>query len=359
MSQPVDRMYVVAQSGGIAVLNLYDDGSIEPFDEPVPTGAGTFCVRTTPDHRFLYTAQGLGLGTPYSLRQAFSPALLTFAIADDGTLRKVDTLPLDRTPVAMALSGDGRHLYLGIGNGPAGFFRGALAHYRIGDDGRPVADGDPIRLGRFLDGAPQPYLSPDGTRLYIASVFAKSIVWFDIDDDGTPHGPAGRAKSSGVFPITPVFAAGGDFLYVPNEQSKSITAFAVAPGGALTELPGSPYPTGKFPHNPVAGADGRFVWFANTMSHTIDGFAVDPDGALRRVPGCPVDTEPGPAMLALSSDGTRLYLVSSPVFKNGSKVVVTCFFIGDDGSLRPSGHAPAPTGLAFADGPSAAVVPLA
>lgn len=63
------------------------------------------------------------------------------------------------------------------------------------------------------------------------------------------------------------------------------------------------------------------MWFANTMSHTIDGFAVDPDGALRRVPGCPVDTEPGPAMLALSSDGTRLYLVYLlyPVFKNGSK----------------------------------------
>ncbi|MFT4199238.1 lactonase family protein [Gordonia sp. (in: high G+C Gram-positive bacteria)] len=359
MSKPVDRMYVVAQGGGIAALNLYGDGSVDHLvADPYPTGAGTFCVRTTPDGKYLYTAQGMGLGLPYSIRQARKPALLTYSIADDGTLTKIDEFALDRTPVAMAVSADGRNLYLGVGNGPAGFFRGAIAHHRIRDDGTPAPVGEPIRMGRFLDGAPQPYLTPDGKRLYVASVFAKSVVWFDVADDGALSGPVGRVKSSGLFPITPVFSTSGDYLYVANEQSKSITAFHVAGDGGLVELPDSPYATGKFPHNPVATADGRFVYFANTMSHSIDGFAIGADGSLTRVPGAPVATEPGPAMLAVSSDGTWLYLISSPVFKEGSKVVVTSFRIDDDGSLQPSGHEPVPTGLVFADGPSAAVLPV-
>jgi 6-phosphogluconolactonase len=258
----------------------------------------------------------------------------------------------------MAISGDGRHLYLGVGRGPAGFFSGGVAHFRIDAQGIPAVAGDRVRLGRFLDGAAQPVLSPDGRSLYVASVIAKALVRLDIRQDGSLSEPADRTPSTGVFPITPVFSPDGRFFYVPNEQSQSITGFGVAADGSLTELPDSPYPTGKIPHNPVFSKDGRFVYFANTLSDTITGYAVQPDGRLVPVPGSPFDTPAGPAMLTRSTDGNWLCLVSSPIFRNGSRVVVTCYRIRPDGSLTPSGHDPDPTGLRFADGPSALMIPV-
>ncbi|AHH17576.1 3-carboxymuconate cyclase [Nocardia nova SH22a] len=357
----VDRLYVVAQGGGIGAFDLFDDGSLSPLEgSPYPTGAGTFCIVASPDRRFVYVAAGMGLGTPYSLRQTFSPELITFRVRGDGTLSRAGELALPRlsTPVSMAMSGDGRNLYLGVGRGPAGFFRGGVRHFRIDEQGFPVAGGDTVRLGRFLDGAAQPVLSPDGRRLYIASVIAKALVRLDIQEDGSLSRPADRTPSTGTFPITPVFSPDGRFFYVANEQSQSITGFGVAADGTLTELPGSPYPTGKIPHNPVFSKDGRFVYFANTLSDTITGYEVQPDGRLVPVPGSPFRTPVGPAMLSRSSDGAWLCLVSSPIFRKGSRVVVTTYRIQSDGSLTHSGHEPAPTGLQFADGPSAVTIPV-
>src|SRR5215469_4282997 len=119
---PVDRMYVVAQSGGIAALELFGDGSMVPMPgSPYPTGAGTFCIRASPDRRFLYVAAGMGLGFPLSLRQTFSPQFETFRVETDGSLRRAgDPLRLPRrwTPVTIAISDDGNNLYLGVGRGP-------------------------------------------------------------------------------------------------------------------------------------------------------------------------------------------------------------------------------------------------
>jgi len=358
---PVDRMYVVAQSGGIAALDLFEDGSMTPLhSSPYPTGAGTFCIKASPDRKFLYVAAGMGLGFPVSLRQTFSPELLTFRIERDGSLRRAGEplrLPRRYTPVTLAISNDGRNLYLGVGRGPAGFFRGRIAHFRIGSDGLPRTAGLPILLGRFTDGAAQPLISPNGRNVYVASVIAKALVRLQIREDGSLSQPVERTISSGVFPITPAFSLDGRFLYVANEQSKSITGFRVADDGSLAELPGSPYPTGKIPHNPILSKDGRFIYFANTLSDNITAYAVRSDGELAPLPGSPFASPPGPATLSRSTDGTWLYLVSSPIFKGGSKVVVTSYRIQSDGTLARSEHPSAHTGLRFADGPSSVVLP--
>jgi 6-phosphogluconolactonase len=328
---------------------------------PYPTGAGTFCIKASPDRRILYVAPGRGLGTRVSRHQKNSPQLVAFRVQNDGSLHPIGeplALPPKSTPVTMAISADGRNLYLGIGSGPAGFFNGAIAHFRITDDGRPHVAGPPVRLGRRIDGAAQPILSTDGKHLYVASVIAKAIVRLDILEDGSLSQPRERTKSSGVFPITPAFSADGRTLYVANEQSKSISAFRVAPGGSLAELPSSPYPTGRIPHNPALSRDGRFIYFANTFSGNITGYAIGPDGTLTPLAGSPFRTPVGPAMLSVSTSGTWLYLISSPFFGRQKPVVVTSWRIGPDGDLERSGHPPAPTGLQFADGPSSIVLPI-
>ena len=75
------------------------------------------------------------------------------------------------------------------------------------------------------------------------------------------------------------------------------------------------------------------------------------------VSGSPFASAPGPATLSRSTDGTWLYLVSSPIFKDGSHVVVTSYRIQPNGTLVRSEHPPAHTGLRFADGPSSVVLP--
>jgi 6-phosphogluconolactonase len=359
---PVDHLYVVAQSGGIAAFDLFEDGSMRPLHgSPLPTGAGTFNIAASPDRKYVYIAPGLGLGMPISWKQSSRPHLATYRVLGNGMLDLVGqplALPRKTTPVTMAFSRDGRHLYLGVGRGPAGFFGGAVAHFRVGSDGRPQPAGAPVSLGRWNDGAAQPILSPDGRSLYIASVIAKSIIRLDIGDDGSLSAPVERKISSGVFPITPAISNDGRFIYFANEQSQSITGFRIGAGNALTELEGSPYPTGKIPHNPVFSKDGRFVYFANTFSDTITGYEVKSDGNLVALAGSPFATPPGPAALARSTDGKWLYLVSSPVFRHGSKVIVSSYAIEADGALRPTGGGNA-TGLRFADGPSVLLLPAA
>ncbi|WP_158675765.1 lactonase family protein [Nocardia stercoris] len=359
---PVDRLYVVAQNGCVAVLDLFADGSLEPLaGSPYRTSAGSFCVAASPERRVVYVATGVGLGTPFSLGQTLAPELFSFHVRDDGTLERAGAplaLPRLSMPVSMAVSTDSRNLYLGVGRGPAGFFRGSIAHFRLDEHGIPTASGAVVRLGRFLDGVAQPIVSPDGKRLYVASVIAKAIVRLDIQADGALSQAVARSPSTGVFPITPAFAPDGRFLYVANELSQSITGFRVARDGSLDELPRSPYPTGKIPHNPVFSRDGRFVYFANTLSHTVTGYEVQACGDLVPVPGSPFEMPVEPATVARSTDGTWLYLVSSPILQAGSVVVVTSHRIQPDGSLTPSGHQPIPTGLKFADGPSAIVFPV-
>ncbi|ALJ19809.1 lactonase family protein [Microbacterium sp. No. 7] len=361
-SGPVDRMYVVAQSGGIAAFDLYEDGSITPLPgSPYPSGAGTFSIVASPDRRRLYVAPGLGLGMPFSWKQARRPQLATFRVRDDGTLEEAAEpirLPWQVTAVGMAISPDGRNLYVGVGRGPAGMFKGAIARFRIDDDGLPHLAGVPISMGTARDGIPQLVLTPDGTTLYVADTPKRSVLRFAVGEDGALSGPLQSILADGEFPITPVLSRDGRFFYVPNERSESITGYRVGDDGSLARLADSPYPAEKFPHNPVAGRDGRFVYFANTMSDSITAYEIGPDGALAHLPGSPYPTLPGPAMLSLSTDGTRLYLVSSPIFVDGSHVVITSYRIQADGTIVRSEHPPTPTGLRFADGPSSVILPI-
>ncbi|ALJ19252.1 lactonase family protein [Microbacterium sp. No. 7] len=356
---PINRLYVVAQSGTIAAYDAHADGSLTPLPgSPYPTGAGTFAIKARPDGRVVYVAPGHGLGSRFSAHQRKSPQLVAFRVRDDGTLQQLGApLPLPLTPVSMDISADGRNLYLGVGSWRAGFFKGGIAHVRLDDDGTPHLAGPPVPLGKRTDGAAQPIISPDGTHLYVASVIAKSVVRLDIRDDGSLTAPVERTKSGGVFPITPAFSADGDTLYVANEQSKSISAFRVSPTGSLSELPSSPYPTGRIPHNPALTPDGRYVYFANTLSNTVTGYEIQSDGALAPVPGSPFATGVGPATSTISSNGEWLYLVSSPAFGKERPVDITTWRIQPDGGLVRSAHEPVPTGQQFADGPSAIVLP--
>lgn len=358
---PTDRVYLVAQSGNIAGFNAYEDGSLGALPgSPFPTGAGTFAIKARPARDVLYVACGQGLGSKVSRHQKRKPLLTALSIASDGTLKQLGqplTLPVGLTPVSFDISRDGRQLYLGLGSGPAGFFHGGVGHFRLADDGTPSLAGL-TKFGKVTDGAVQPVISPDGRKLYAASVLARSVVTLDIREDGTLIGPSARNRASGRFPITPGFSKDGRTLYIAHEQSKSLGAFRVGDDGRLTELPSSPYRTGAVPHNPAFTPDGTYVYWANTLSNNVTGYAVQPDGSLVPTPGSPFATPVGPAASAISTSGEWLYLVSSRPLSGDKSVFVTSWRIGADGNLTRSSHGQVPTGLVGADGPSIIVLPV-
>ncbi|WP_439678387.1 lactonase family protein [Embleya sp. MST-111070] len=351
-----ERLYVTAQSGGITALGLSADGTPRPLPgSPYTSGAGTFNLVTTPDHRYMYGAAGLGLGSPDSTSQP--PQLETFRIAKNGTLARVGApLPLPNTPVSMAVSADGRHLFLGLGDGIAGFNNGAIASFTIGRDGVPVPNGAPVKLGTYEDGAAMPVLSKDGKALYVTSYLAKSIVRFAVHRDGTLSGPLQRIDA-GDAPITPAVAPDGRTLYIANETGGTVRAFTIAADHSLRSL-AAPFPSGGYPHNFSFGRNGRQVYVANTMTNDVSGYSVRADGTLTPLPGSPYAGGPEgtmPDMPLLSADGRRLYVVDyqSAAGPNHANASLRVYHVRRDGGLVPDGRAPYDLGIRGSDGPSA------
>lgn len=357
-----DRMYMVAQGGGIAALNLYDDGSADPLPgSPYPCGAGTIGFQASPDGRFLYTPAGLGLGQKVSRHQTFKPEIGTFRVEDDGTLTQVgEPLKLGKfwVPMTTDMSADGKNLYLGVGRAVAALFLGGIMHFRIQDDGTPTPAGKPLKLGRFFNGIVQPKISLDGTKLYAVAALGNTIHTLDIHPDGSLSRPVDSIRSSGTFPINPVYSPNKKFLYIPNERSKSISAYAIGEDGLLSESLSSPYAAGSMVHNPTFSKDGRFAWVANVLDHTIGAYAVRETGELIPLPGSPYPCPIGPMDFAITSDGKWLHVTSSPLNGRRCPVQVTSFAIQPDGTLVRSEHSPVQTGLKFVDGPSVYTFPV-
>ncbi|MCG3753938.1 beta-propeller fold lactonase family protein [Amycolatopsis sp. Poz14] len=367
-AQPADRAYVVAQSGGVATIDLFSDGSVQRNAPLFPTGSGTFGITASPDRRHLYVAPGTGLGTASDPTQ--KPQLVTIRVGSAGQLQPVGQ-PLDLaaglTPVSAAFSHDGRDLYLGVGNIVAGFVNGAVLHFRIGDDGTPVQQGGPVALGLPLDGAAEPIVSPDGKSLYVASYLASSIVRFAIQPDGSLSGkPVDRVTGVST-PITPAVSPDGRFLYIADEQSQSITAFRIRPDDSLEPVPGSPFPTGAIPHNFVFSSDGKHLYSANTAGASpaglltgdgsVSAFDVRDDGSLAPLPGSPYRTLAGPIMVNRSTDGRWLYVTSSRQLVGDKKVMFSSYPIRPDGTVDTSAAHSVETGQQTADGPEAVVLP--
>ncbi|MFT3887235.1 MAG: beta-propeller fold lactonase family protein [Arachnia sp.] len=358
--QAVDRLYVCSQSGGIAAIDLMSDGSMRALpDSPYPSGAGAFALMLTPDAQYLYSAAGLGLGSVLSVDQP--PQVESFRVRPDGGLEElVAPLPLEQTPVTLAMSPDGRNLYVGVGDGWGGMNgHGAVVHFRIGEDGTPVQVGDAYRLGRDDDGVPQPAVSRDGAWLYVLSFPTQSVIRFRIHNDGTLSKEPIDRVATGDSPINPMFSPDGRHLYVANERVETITVFAIAPDGSLSPVPGSPFPSSRVPHNFVFSADGTRMYSGNTGGHTISGFAVRPDGGLDPLPYSPYAAGSYPMRPLISTDGARLYLVYSDPDEIGDmmgEIRVASYLIQANGSLLSTGQPPARTGIACADGDCAALV---
>ncbi|WIM99576.1 caspase family protein [Actinoplanes oblitus] len=249
-------------------------------------------------------------------------------------------LPYDLTPPGLAISPDGRWLYVTVNRQSSGSGKRPT--------GRLVSIDTRTRLaGGTMDvtpGAGDAAISPGGEHLYFVSRYQNGVTvidklgaqptgisGFDLPGDGTAN--------RGV-----ALAPDGKHLFVADDSGNRIwsadltkdirkpsirsfsTTFAVrltvpSPDGKYLYLAGGPpaagarfdlgtgrqdpsFPVGSGPRDLVVSRDGRHVYLAAYGADRIDvGDTSAPRVARSITPGCGIH----PQALALNADGTRLY----------------------------------------------------
>jgi DNA-binding beta-propeller fold protein YncE len=201
---------------------------------------------------------------------------------------------------AVAVSGDGRNLYVGGGTSIAIFLRdaktGALTQLAgpLGCVSSSTGTGCGHAVG--LSGVSQMALSPDGTHLYAVSSIAGSVTGFarDVKTGAItqlhgaagcvrPGGEGGCASGTGLAGATALaISPDGRSLYVAGHDANAVASFSIDPiGGALLQLGGKAACV-RGGDDPGACLDGRALLGA-------DALTVSPDGATVYVAARDVD----------------------------------------------------------------------
>jgi YVTN family beta-propeller protein len=193
------------------------------------------------------------------------------SIIDPQTRSVLGRIPLGKRPRGIVPSADGRLLYIALSGSPIagpGVDESTLPPADKSADGIAVFDVASGRIQRIIRGVSDPEtvaVSPDGTRLYVASEDTGQLIILDAssggqvgahpvggEPEGVAVGPDGRlvyATSEedhtvavldteqgqlrarirvGLRPRNAVFTAAGDRAYVPGENDASVSAIAVA-----------------------------------------------------------------------------------------------------------------------------------
>src|SRR5262249_39375122 len=125
----------------------------------------------------------------------------------------------------MAVSGDGKRLFLAAFNGGG---RGTVSSFAIGRGGQlsPLYTVD-----AHGDGSAGAALSPDGRTLYVANLMSGDVSVFAVRGDGSLGWLQTAAAGAGAF--FPALTPDGRFLVVANATSNDVSVFRVTGRGQL------------------------------------------------------------------------------------------------------------------------------
>lgn len=336
-----------AAARSVYVTN-YDDGTVSVFaadsatgvlsPDPAPTtstGNGPEGVALTPDGRYLYVANGSG------------PSVSGYAVAPSGALSELagSPFPAGGLPTGLSATADGRFLY--VGEAGAGGIRG----FAIGADGALTPlPGSPWPNGT---GSFSVATSPDAKLLYAVDDSGSGLDGYAIGSDGALTPLAAPMPTLGPQPYSLAFAPNGRRLYVTNFAPAEVHGFAVAADGALTPLSGSPYPVNDAPYGSLAiSPDGKSMYIPGNNDGDMGAYSIAADGSLAPLAGSPYPSVSGGTGSAVTPDGRFVYAVGSAAAAN-----VAGFARSAQGTLAPVAGSPFTSGGTGADIQSLATTP--
>ncbi|MFF8907933.1 beta-propeller fold lactonase family protein [Streptomyces olivaceoviridis] len=223
-------------SGTVSVFAINADGTLTLRGDPVPATDNPRGLAVTPDGRFLYVGHGVPLTD-------LTNTLDRFAIGPDGTLSGRSTVATTGgAGTGMGTTPDGQYLYV------AATTTDQLFGFRVRKDGALTATpGSPYSVADHPEGVA---VSPDGRHLFLASPSqvrpdtVHAVSAFTIGTDGSLRAVPGSPFEAGAGPVGIAVTPDGRFLYVSHFDGNELYSFAIGSTGALTRTPGSPVSSG-------------------------------------------------------------------------------------------------------------------
>lgn len=284
--------YRVNHSGSLHRLPTSQRGCCDP----------SFAVAASPDGRWIYTTNGSNDET--SVNQ--------FRVGRDGTLTLRASPGAGSAPAGLALTPDGRHLFV---SDPS---TGRILAYRITPTGRMSdVSGSPFTVAgtnpEFLA------LTPDGAHLYATDRAHDTIEVFDIETDGGLTPVPGSPFTTIDQPVGLTVTANGAHLFTNNRVDQthgSVSAFDIGSDGTPTAVAGSPFGTTDLYGGIVSTPNSNRLYIQH--ANTVSGYKIASGAAITPL-GSPVPTggqsggwlaiapdQPPIAKFSISTSGRKL-----------------------------------------------------
>ncbi len=263
--------------GATGTLTLF--GSSGAFPRPTIPGA----LVLSPDGRSLYA---INIG---------GSSVIQYTVETDGDLTLKSPPTVATAPAAgdLAISPDGRNLYVMGGS--------AVSQYTVGADGTlspkspptVAVDGDPyIELSSVA-------VSPDGQNVYVVDADAGSglpgaVLQYTVAADGTLSPKSPPTVPAGTDPFRLVVSPDGRSVYVTHSQFSETTGvsigtvlqYTVGTNGTLSPKSPASVAAGPFPAGIAISGNGKNVYAVNEgdaisqLSNTVSQYSVGAGGAL-------------------------------------------------------------------------------
>jgi len=192
--------------------------------------------------RMIFDANGLMFVTADGEGKDDQARILSISVTDPDVPTLSASYSANFAPFAAAANANGRFLYVTAPDQVVGY----AYHY----DGNGALT--PLSSGGFsaLADARSALLSPDGTRLYLASSTNGAVQCYAIGADGIPVAK-GASVIAGVNPVGMTFDPDGKYLYVLSRgddataDSSTISGYSALENCNLITVPGMPISAGS------------------------------------------------------------------------------------------------------------------
>ena len=309
-------MYVALQDDDKVLILTMDGetGRLEPQGE-TPVVGGPSAVALSPDGRTLYVGH------------RNSNELSSFRIDPaSGELAALGTISLDASPTYLSTDRRGRYLL-------SAHYQGArVGVHSIGDDGAVVAP--PVEWIETENGAHSILVDRSNRYAFVPHIARladnvmqppgdaygpNAIYQFRFDENTgnlTPNSPLKMEMTEFLGPRHYCYHPSKDIVYFSDEQGCSVTGYALdSATGQLTAFQTiATVPDGYSGRNTCSQIQispaGEFLYVPNRGHNSVAGFAVDADSGRLTALG-QVATEPVPSAFGLDPQGKFLYAAGS------------------------------------------------
>jgi YVTN family beta-propeller protein len=216
----------------------------------------------------------------------------TVSVIDTATYTVTNTIDVGQGPVSVAVSPDGKRVYVGYPGGPT--------PVRVIDTDTNTVISETTNLWGSLALA----VSPDGKRVYVAGLNQYNSVSV-IDTTSNTVDPLGSLPGGASAIAT---SPDGTRLYVTsqNRTGSSLTVLNAADGAVIDTIPLSTHSEDGQPWQGVAvSPDGKRVYVVDPSTNSV----LEVDTATNTVTGS-IPVGDGPQAMVVSPDGKHLYVTN-------------------------------------------------